>query len=254
MTAEGVGRSGALRPTGDGFAVRIPAISADGRYVAFTSYASNLVAGDTNKPVDVFVRNQIARVTRRVGGSGRRPGQRFSEGNLNQRSPQTAATWHSTRMGRTWSLVTPTAPQTCSSGTAGAIVDRRVSVGPGGLQANNRFSGSPALSADGRYVAFYSCASNLVAGDTNGTVDVFVRDRRPARPRGYRSVQAVSKPTKAVGCRRSPQTAGYVAFDLGRIEPGGRRHQRRLRTCSSVIGCAPDPASVDRSERRTQRV
>jgi hypothetical protein len=37
------------------------------------------------------------------------------------------------------------------------------------------------MSADGRYVAFSSVASNLVPGDTNGTVDVFVRDTRPAR-------------------------------------------------------------------------
>ena len=36
----------------------------------------------------------------------------------------------------------------------------------------------PSISADGRFVAFASYASNLVAGDTNGTDDVFVRDRK----------------------------------------------------------------------------
>src|SRR5207253_8937535 len=41
----------------------------------------------------------------------------------------------------------------------------------------NNFSFSPAVSADGRFVAFDSAASNLVPGDTNGTFDVFVRDR-----------------------------------------------------------------------------
>jgi Tol biopolymer transport system component len=53
---------------------------------------------------------------------------------------------------------------------------RRVSVGPAGQQANNN-SFQPAISAHGRFVAFASDASNLVAGDTNNTGDVFVRDR-----------------------------------------------------------------------------
>ena len=43
----------------------------------------------------------------------------------------------------------------------------RVSVANGGTQANNN-SDESAISADGRYVAFLSLASNLVAGDTNG--------------------------------------------------------------------------------------
>lgn len=52
---------------------------------------------------------------------------------------------------------------------------RRVSVGAGGVQANAR-SDAPDLSPDGRFVAFQSAASNLVAGDTNAATDVFVRD------------------------------------------------------------------------------
>src|SRR5690606_14359741 len=52
----------------------------------------------------------------------------------------------------------------------------RMSVATGGLQGNAN-SLHPAISADGRYVAFQSEASNLVAGDTNNAADVFVRDR-----------------------------------------------------------------------------
>jgi hypothetical protein len=52
----------------------------------------------------------------------------------------------------------------------------RVSLGPNGVQGNS-YSRQPALSADGRFVAFASVASNLVPGDTNGRWDVFVRDR-----------------------------------------------------------------------------
>lgn len=57
-----------------------------------------------------------------------------------------------------------------------AGVTSRVSVGPGGRQANGA-SSIPSISADGRYVAFMSDASNLVAGDTNHAADIFVRDR-----------------------------------------------------------------------------
>jgi Tol biopolymer transport system component len=50
----------------------------------------------------------------------------------------------------------------------------RVSVGMAGRPSNG-LSGGPRLSADGRFAAFASRASNLVAGDTNGNNDVFVR-------------------------------------------------------------------------------
>jgi uncharacterized repeat protein (TIGR01451 family) len=61
-------------------------------------------------------------------------------------------------------------------------VTERVSVGPKGVQGNgdSNFLGistAPAISDDGRYVAFKSDASNLVKGDRNGLTDVFVRDR-----------------------------------------------------------------------------
>src|SRR6185369_16730455 len=50
------------------------------------------------------------------------------------------------------------------------------SVATGGAQANGS-SADPSMSGDGRFVAFVSTASNLVAGDTNAGQDVFVRDR-----------------------------------------------------------------------------
>src|SRR6185295_11650376 len=62
------------------------------------------------------------------------------------------------------------------AGSASAQSTSRVSVGANGAQGNLE-SYSPALSADGRYVAFYSEASNLVPGDKNDADDIFVRDR-----------------------------------------------------------------------------
>jgi Tol biopolymer transport system component len=153
-----------------------PAISAGGRFVAFESRASNLVPGDTNHRADVFVRDRLAQVTRRVSVG---PGGR--QGNGESSEPVTSAD------GR-FVAFTSLASNLVSGDTNGtygydvfvrdrmAQVTRRVSVGPGGQQAN-RASYSPAISADGRFVTFLSAASNLVAGDTNGDTDVFVRDR-----------------------------------------------------------------------------
>lgn len=100
-----------------------PSISADGRFVAFHSLATNLVSGDTNSTTDVFVRDTCAG-----------------------------------------------APGICSPSTV------RVSVASDGSQGTGADI-SPSISADGRFVAFWSNSSNLVAGDTNATFDVFVHDR-----------------------------------------------------------------------------
>jgi Tol biopolymer transport system component len=93
------------------------AISADGRFVAFESSATNLVQGDTNGVADIFVRDLVT--------------------------------------GRT----------------------TRVSVDSLGRQANGA-SFTAAISADGRFVAFESDATNLVLGDTTGKRDVFFHDLR----------------------------------------------------------------------------
>src|SRR5438046_3037872 len=53
----------------------------------------------------------------------------------------------------------------------------RVSVDSAGTEGNG-LSVNPSISADGRFVVFYSYATNLVPGDTNGTGDVFVHDRQ----------------------------------------------------------------------------
>ena len=69
------------------------------------------------------------------------------------------------------------APASGDAGPARAAgTTERVNVGPGGAQADDH-SYYPKLSADGLFVAFWSAATNLVPGDTNGADDVFVRTR-----------------------------------------------------------------------------
>ena len=87
----------------------------------------------------------------------------------------------------------------------------------------------PTISADGTYVAFYSAASNLVTGDTNGTMDVFVHDRQTGRdhPGGVRrrASQGINGgsywPTVTADGR-------FIAFPSRRLEPGFVRHEQRL--------------------------
>ena len=151
-----------------------PAISASGRYVAFTSSASYLVAGDTNDSRDVFVRDRVSRVTGRVSlGPG------GSQGNDDSAAPAISAD------GR-YVAFTSDASNLAAADTnrqrdvfvrdRGDQKTRRVSIAQGGRRINGE-SRNPAISATGRYIAFESEASHLVSGDTNGTIDAFVRDR-----------------------------------------------------------------------------
>src|SRR4030095_2326397 len=81
----------------------------------------------------------------------------------------------------------------------------RVNLATGGAQANDNSNG-PALSADGRFIAFYSLASNLVAGDTNGTLDVFVHDRQTGQTT---RVSVASDGTQRNGASSAPVLRAY---------------------------------------------
>ncbi len=153
--------------------IHSPTISADGRFVAFISDASNLVPGDTNGTEDVFVRDRTAGTTERVSlGDGR------SGPNYLRPSPLSAdgrfLAYYSDGSNLVPGDTNGTEDIFVRDRTAGTT--ERVSLGANGAQANSSSWGS-AISADGRFVAFASYASNLVPGDTNGTEDVFVRDR-----------------------------------------------------------------------------
>ena len=157
-----------------------PVISADGRYVAFESSASNLVPGDTNGAGDIFVHDRLTGVTKRVSVSS--SGEQAT-GDINfqysgSRSPSINAD------GRYVAFVSR-ASNLVPGDTNGvqdvflhdletgvtSMVSKR-----GDVLANGH-SFNPSLSADGRYISFESNASNLVDGDTNNRWDIFVYDR-----------------------------------------------------------------------------
>jgi len=151
-----------------------PSVSADGTVIAFDGPASNLVPDDTNGAYDVFVRDMVTGVTTRVsvGSDG-------AQGNGASRTPSISADGRYVAFASAASTLVP--GDTNAAGDIfvhdlGAGTTQRVSVATGGAQAD-LVSTSPALSADGRRVAFDSAASTLVPGDTNAVEDVFVHDR-----------------------------------------------------------------------------
>jgi RHS repeat-associated protein len=155
-----------------------PSISNDGRFVAFTSNANNLVAGDTNNVPDVFVRDRQTNTTTRINVD--------SNGNQANRL-QFSDYRPSASISSDGRFVTfsSDANNLVAGDTNNApdvfVRDRqintttRISIDSNGNQLNGS-SDQPSISSDGRFVAFTSSANNLVADDTNSAVDVFVRD------------------------------------------------------------------------------
>ena len=150
-----------------------PSISADGRYVAFESFADNLVADDDNGAWDIFVHDTQTGTTTRVSvDSG------GAEGNGHSNSPSISA---DDRYVAFYSIADNLVADDTNGRRDIFLHDTqtgtttRVSVDSGGAEGNDQ-SFYPSISGDGRYVAFVSSATTLVAGDTNGKNDVFIHD------------------------------------------------------------------------------
>jgi Tol biopolymer transport system component len=162
---------------GDGFSiVTSPSISANGRYVAFLSFATNLVSDDTNFAADIFVHDRKTGQTTRVSVASD-----GTQGDGNSEFPWLSANgryvaFHSLASNLVSGDTNFTSDIFVHDRKTGQTT--RVSVASDGTQGNS-FSGDPSISANGRFVAFSSVASNLAeGGDTNGVNDIFVHDRR----------------------------------------------------------------------------
>ena len=167
-----------------------PSISGDGRYIAFSSEASNLVRGDRNGTADVFVHDRVTRATTRVnvatGGAEANAG--GIEADIS-------------RDGRFVAFISSSSNLVPDTGFTDNVfvhdrqtgVTERISQAPDGSSANGQ-SFSPQLNADGRFVYFTSFASNLVAGDSdNGDVDAYVFDRQTG------TTEAITSNTPSTG-------------------------------------------------------
>jgi hypothetical protein len=153
-------------------------LSANGRYVAFWSTASNLVQSDTNNQQDVFVRDLEAGTTTLVSVNRTNT----AGGNNGSCCPVLSAN------GRYVAFTSVATDLVFEADTLNGsdvfVRDLRkgrtilVSVNHTGTAAGNGFSNTPVISADGQSVKFRSEASDLVPRDTNGAADVFVRNIR----------------------------------------------------------------------------
>ncbi|MEN6521487.1 MAG: hypothetical protein ABFD46_10120 [Armatimonadota bacterium] len=154
-------------------------ISADGKFIAYRSYAKNLVVDDTNEKSDIFVYDRITRKTERVSVSTQ-----GKQGNGDCRDsfrlvPVISADGRFVAFSSESSNLVP---HDTNHHKDVFVRDRvsqtteRVSVSSQQKQANSDCEGV-SVSADGRFVVFNSSASNLVKSDTNKRMDVFIHDR-----------------------------------------------------------------------------
>jgi Tol biopolymer transport system component len=202
VSVNSAGESGNARP-GDSSNLPV-SISANGRFVAFSSAHSNLVAGDGNYFDDVFVRDRVRGVTTRVsvGSGGAVP-------NNDSAFPAISANGRFVAFA---SLASNLVRGDTNNRDDVFVRDRkrgtttRVSVNSAGTEANDGSVWRPAISADGRFVAFESASTNLVPNDHNGIRDVFVRDRK----RGVTTRVSVSS-------SGAEQVSGDGAEELGTI-------------------------------------
>jgi archaellum component FlaF (FlaF/FlaG flagellin family) len=249
----------------------------DGGFVTFASKASNLVPGDTNDAYDLFIRDtciryipdpdcamKMTRVVMGVGGAE-------PNGDIGWTDTSPEGSLAVSFNGRYVAFVSSASNlvpddtngvddvfllDTCieaypfAACTPGVI---RISVGNAGVQATAPAS-YPAVADDGRYVVFVSGDPNLVAGDTNGVADVFLRDTC----RGV-SVQCTPSTTRVSvtnaggqpnGASGEPVFTGrYVAFsslasNLVPEDTNGLQDVFIRDTCLGESGCVPSTRLV----------
>lgn len=153
----------------------LPAVSSDGRYVAFSSSATNLVASDTNAKDDIFVYDRTADTIERLSVS--------DAGVEANGHSYVASISDDGRYVEFYSLATNLVLGDTNGKNDIFVYDRdtdtveRVSVSSSGVEGDGNAQQDGAISSTGRYVVFASDATNLVVGDTNAATDVFVRDR-----------------------------------------------------------------------------
>ncbi|WP_139555793.1 DUF11 domain-containing protein [Methylotetracoccus oryzae] len=215
-----------------------PGVSADGRYVAFASRSSDAVGGDTNGVSDVFVRDRATRRTIRISvGSDGRQTDAMSD------APSLSANGRFIAFRSSAGNLVPSD----TNGAADVFVHdlktgetTRASIDSSGTQGDLSSGPEIALSADGRFIAFSSAASNLVPGDTNGERDFFVHDRN-------------TRETKRINVDSRGRQSALAYSDNGlAISADGRFVAFTSSANALVSGDTNDKADVFVHDRQTQ--
>jgi Tol biopolymer transport system component len=225
-------------------------VSGDGSVVVFSSEASNLVPGDQNGVPDVFVHvlgtGETSRVS--VGASGEADGR--SEASSVSANGQLVAFR---------SFAANLVPDDLNGHTdvfvhdSNTGVTERVNVSSTGVEANGAaFRGM--LSGDGRFVGFRSRASNLVPGDTNDALDVFVHDRITGKTR---RISVAMDGAQADACGVDERTRKNLFMSRPFLSANGRYAAFTSRAANLVAGDRngmPDVFVRDLVTGRTIRV
>ena len=192
-----------------------PSVSADGRFVAFESYATNLVATATNNFKNVFIRDRKKGITRRIsiGAGGAIPD--ADAGICYGYAPSISSDG-------TYVVYGSSATNIVSGDTNlredvfvrnwRTGVTRRVSVSSAGAQANQGGSTYCSISGGGKLVAFESDSTNLVGHDTNGETDVFVRNWKTRTTTRVNVTSAGAQSTDWGGYSGISTTGRFVFF------------------------------------------
>ena len=194
-----------------------PKVSADGRFVAYSSRATDLVPDDTNNQDDIFVFDSVTKAIERVSVSSA-----GAQGNFASVNPSISADGRYVAFESEATNLVPGDGNGQTDRSAGVDVfvhDRtthtteRVSLTETGSQVNQA-SRRPSISGDGRYVAFQSGGNNLIAGFRSGQVNVYVRDRVA------NTLVGASVPYSVIPSNRSSlnpvlsEDGNYVAFEF----------------------------------------
>ncbi len=227
-----------------------PAISGDGRLVSFGVDTNNLVPGDTNFGTDVFVKDRITGdVTRvNVSSSGDQaifPSCGFSSQSISLDGRFVAFLCNAANLvpGDTNSTVDVFVHDLSTGNTV------RVNVGANGTQSTVEAVQWPAISSDGQTVAFVSEATDLVAGDTNGFSDVFVRGPAPDAPAADRTADADLNDTvlRSFDASTTPPAITDLCPVTEAVVSGGRVAFLRPETAGPVAtaGCSQPNADLN---------
>lgn len=184
-------------------------LSGDGKTVVFSSKASNLVPGDTNRKWDVFMRDRLSGTVTRISQTAN-----GIQGNGDSYSPSISADGN-------WVAFVSAAANLVPGSVPGVLnvylwnrVNKKLTlVSANGKQAGNDDSSEPSVSRDGSYVAFASYASNLASNHTSGLADIYLYNRKS---NAVTLVSLGQDGTYGNGDSFRPSISGtgqYVAFD-----------------------------------------
>ena len=243
VSVDSAGNQGNVNPINGGPAGVDPSISADGRFVAFRSFASNLVPGDTNNAQDIFVRNLLTNTTTRVSVDSA-----GNQANGGSSDPSISAD------GRFVAFISGLMPGNTNTGLGKEIFVRDLltntttPVSVDSADQGKQFgSKSPSISANGRFVAFSSSSTNM----KYGTLDIFVRDLQTntITPVSVDSAGNQGQGLSTQNTNPSISADGrFVAFestDIDRIFPGPNDSNKQNIFVRDLSTNTTTPVSVD---------